>query len=75
MRAVKLTLIKAEETGPAKRAVVWRPALRMTWIILSWVLWLLWEIIKVTVMAIAVLIGISLIIIGVLSHFVAGPPR
>jgi hypothetical protein len=75
MRAVKLKLVKPEETLPPTPPMDWRPVGRVVWVILSWLVWLLWEITKLTVIVVGVMIGVTLIVIGFLTHFVGGPPR
>lgn len=75
MRAVKLKIVKPEETLPAKSTVTWKPALRVTWVVVSWLLWTLWEMTKLAVVVIGVMIGLLLMMMGVLAHFVGGPPR
>jgi hypothetical protein len=75
MRAVKLKVIKPDDPPPLLSRIPWRPALRRTWLILSWSLWILWQITKMTVVVVGIMIGVWLIIVGFLSHFVGGPPR
>jgi hypothetical protein len=74
MRAVKLKIVKPQETIPAKQKIAWQPALRVTWVVISWLLWTLWEMTKIAVV-VAVLVGVFLMVMGILAHFVGGPPR
>jgi len=75
MGSAKLKLVKPQESPPPTPKMDWRPVGRVAWVILSWTLWLLWELTKLTVVVVGVMIGVSLIVIGFLTHFVGGPPR
>jgi hypothetical protein len=75
MRAVKLRIVEPVEAVPERPRVAWRPVLRTAWVVVCWVLGLLWEMTKLAVIVVGILIGLLLMFIGVLGHFWGGPPR
>lgn len=75
MRAVKLRIVEPGEAVPERPRVAWRPVLRVAWVVVCWVLGLLWEMTKLAVFVVAVIVGVLLMCIGVLAHFWGGPPR
>ena len=75
MRAVKLRIVTPQETTPVKPRVNWRAALREIGIIVPWLLWTLWEMVKLALVVVGVIVGMFLMMTGVFAHFIGGPPR
>jgi hypothetical protein len=43
--------------------------------VVRWTALLLWEVGKVVVAAVVLIVAVVLVMVGVLAHFVGGPPR
>ncbi len=76
MRTAKLHIVRPQEVPVEPRpSVNWVRGLRITGMVLWWVLWGLWQVIKVVMVVAVVTMGLVLIMIGILAYFVQGPPR
>jgi hypothetical protein len=76
MRAVKLKLVTPHDVEvQERRRVPWTRILRITWAVVVWALWFLWQMTKLAVIVVGVTVGVTLMVIGILTHFVGGPPR
>ena len=76
MAAVKLRVVRPLEAVPSRRGQLdWARVLRITGVVLWWLLTWLWALTKAVVIVVGVLVGVTLMLMGFLAHFVGGPRR
>jgi hypothetical protein len=76
MRAVKLKIVTPHDVAVReRRGVPWRRILRITWVVMGWLLRTLWEMVTLAFAVVLFFVSLLLIMMGVLGHFWGGPPR
>jgi hypothetical protein len=72
MRTAKLHIVRV---GEHPRQLHWARGLHVAGLVLWWLLTFVWGLTKAIVIVLAFMLGLVLVVIGVLGHFVGGPPR
>ena len=75
MKTAKLHIVRPDEVFQRpQRQVNWRHGIRLTGSIVWWGLWILWQVTKMVMVVALFTVSVMLIMVGVLAHFVQGPP-
>jgi hypothetical protein len=72
MSTAKLHIVPVEE--PPRR-LDWSRGLQIAGLVLWWLLTFVWGLAKAMVIVLALMVGVLLMAIGIMTHFVGGPPR
>jgi hypothetical protein len=76
MSTAKLHIVQPNEVFQApQRRVNWKRRLHITGTVLWWLMWVLWQVTKMVVVVAVFTVSVMLIVMGVLAHFVQGPPQ